>query len=220
MKFDIVAYEPKYDLRLGVWQQDHGQLPSQTASEGAVAVLNHLPVAMGFLHKPNSSWSLLEGLIASPSSDKLVIEGAFRSLMAFFEKDRQEVLLRPFCSELDYPYIEAFWKARDVVPTPLFMLPPTGYTAVHKGIPFAAGFLTHTDAGYAVVGNLVTDKDASGPNRSLALDCLLTALKAKAVSRGVGIVSCSTIKESLGARYEKHGFQKDQTGLSIYVGEF
>lgn len=118
--------------------------------------------------------------------------------------------------DLDYPKLQAWWKARKFPPANPRFLPPTGLLVSMHGRDVVAGFLFKSDANAAIIGNIVSNPDAPGADRSKCLDTLLESLIHIAQADGFGMVCCSTNLPRLQERFQKHGFTLTDEGVANF----
>lgn len=116
----------------------------------------------------------------------------------------------------DYPKLEAWWKARKFPPANPKFMPPTGVMVSMNGRDVVAGFLFKSDANAAIIGNIVSNPDAPGKDRSWCLDQLVTSLVGLAKSEGFGMVCCSTNLPRLQERFKSHGFTLTDEGVANF----
>lgn len=121
-----------------------------------------------------------------------------------------------FSAEKHYEKIAGWFAKRNFpAPNPRY-LPQIGAVAYCGDRAIGCGFLFRTDAGYAVIGHLGTDPDASGKERNAALDAIMHMLTGIAIGQGFELVSCSTSIPKLMERFERLGFEKTDTEVSIF----
>lgn len=116
----------------------------------------------------------------------------------------------------DYPQLKSWWEARKFPPGRPEFMPPTGVMVSLHGVNICAGFLFKSDANAAIIGNIVSNPDVPGKDRSKALDSLIAELTGIAKNEGYGMVCCSTNLPRLMARFQEHGFNKTDEAVSHF----
>ena len=124
--------------------------------------------------------------------------------------------MRQINIDSDFPKLKTWWEARNFPPANPRFLPPTGIMVSMDGSDICAGFLFKSDANAAIIGNIVTNPDAPGAKRNEALDDLIKILTAIAIQDGFSMLCCSTNLPKVMRRFEKHGFQKTDDGVSNF----
>lgn len=117
----------------------------------------------------------------------------------------------------DYEDYVSLLKKRSRPIMPLSFLPPTGVKYVAGGKAIAYGFLIKTDTPFASICDLVTDADASGVDREVALIQIISSLESEAASCGYTAVSGATNHRGLGERYVKLGYLASDKDLVMYT---
>ncbi len=116
--------------------------------------------------------------------------------------------MRPiaFITDIHYPMIDEWFKARKYKPVPKELLPPTGVVMESDSGPLCAGFLAKTDYGVALIGHLVTNPNADKISRRMALDRVITELSDRAIKEGFKMVGAATNNKSLMKKYVALGW--------------
>lgn len=113
----------------------------------------------------------------------------------------------------DYAEVASWWEAQGWPVIPPEMLPGTG--VVVPGL--AAGFLYKTDSAIAILEFVVANPASDKMERRAALDAVIEALLAYAALVGARAVFTSCQHPSLLARYQNHGFQITDTGMTNLI---
>lgn len=121
--------------------------------------------------------------------------------------------LRPLQLSDDYGAISEWWTAQKWPVIPREMLPGTG--AIVPGR--AAGFLYKTDSQIAWLEFVVANPASDKMERRAALDAVIQSLLATAQSMGFRAVFTSCQHPGLTARYQEHGFQVTDTGMTNLI---
>lgn len=121
--------------------------------------------------------------------------------------------VRDFDRDSDYETAVSWWKARNYLVSPLFMLPPNGLVICDGDTPVAMGFLMRTDAGVAGPCHLASNPVAAGKIRHQALDLLLNSLVERAKELGHRVICAETNLEPLVDRYKRLGFAVSDSGV-------
>jgi len=116
----------------------------------------------------------------------------------------------------DHEVIAEWWKGHGwpVIPPP--MLPRTGI--IVDG--YCAGFLYRTDSAVAIFEWIVANPASDKIERAKALDTLIEAALAEAKSMGAVAVFTMAKHPKLLSRYEQHGFQRTDEGMTHMVRRF
>lgn len=116
-----------------------------------------------------------------------------------------------------WPMIEGWYEKRGFPsPIPRF-LPPTGVVCSVEATPICAGFLYKTDAGIAVISNLISDKIVKKEIRDESLDYLISFMSLMAREAGFDMVNCATNLDGLMKRFTKLNFTETDSGVSHFT---
>ena len=122
-----------------------------------------------------------------------------------------------FEPEKHYASICGWWDAHKWPRIPLQSLPENGLVAVVDGEPLCAGWVYRTDSNMAWMEWLVMSPKAPRPVRGYALDELIRALIALAMTLGAGVVFTSCRVPRLVNRLQDHGFQVTDSAMTNLV---
>jgi hypothetical protein len=116
-------------------------------------------------------------------------------------------------TEADHATLAQWWAAQSWPTIPETMLPKTGF--IVDGI--CAGFLYRTDSSMTILEWIVANPNSDKIQRRQALDLVIAALLDEAKRGGSSAVFTSCNHKGLLARYEAHGFQVTDTGMTNLI---
>lgn len=114
-------------------------------------------------------------------------------------------------------YVDWF-NDRDIDMEPIEFCPPTGIIVFNDG-PVCIGFLCKTDAGMAIITNLISNPFCEKDRRSESLDFLIKVLVDIAKAEDFKLICVSTKLYHVSERFLKHEFKTTDENF-INLGRF
>ncbi len=107
----------------------------------------------------------------------------------------------------DLEHVNRWLKKRGSEPVTHHDLPEAGYMAWHFGRPLGAIFLRRCEGGAGIVDSLISNPDAPGELRHIALDALITRIIEHAKKSKIKFLLGYTIDDNTHTRSIRLGFE-------------
>lgn len=114
----------------------------------------------------------------------------------------------PFSLTKHKKILDSWFEKRACSQPPWNLVPPTGVVVSDEDGPLAAGFLTKTDSGFAIITNFISDPESDNQIRGEAVKLLIACLTAVATNERFKMVCVSTPISSVASKFERFDYKK------------